>query len=635
MLSTLRKGVKSKVVKFFLFGLMVAAVAGLVMTDVGGFFRSGPPQDTVATIGRTKLRLPEFDNIVRNTVTQQGMDTKTAYEAGLIDRILQNEVNANVLLRNAAEYGLAVNDQHVAQQISQIVAPYAAQGMTARDALLRFLRTQNLSEAQFVQMVRGEMTHNLLLSALRLSAGVPSLAEARDLYRADHEKRDIAFVVLPHADIKDVDESNDDVLRVFYESGKARYAEPEMRAFTLAILTPESVQKELDVSDEELRALYESEKANLTTPERRTVEQAILSSEDEANDVVEKIKGGADLQKAVKDVAGSASGYTGSQTYQKDGLSAELAGAVFDTDKGAVASPVKTGLGWHVMVVKDILSPQTPSFESVRADLRADIMENRMGTQVYETANMIDDQLAGGMSLEDIAKDLSLEVKTFGLVTQDGMDANGKDKLGTLDSDKALVLDNVFATAEGEASPVFEISGGRFATVRVDQLEEASFRAYEDVRGELAKLWLADQREVLNKNRADKLAAALGADTDFDALAREYGARVQKLTLSRQAEAPAPLHMQTVGAFFNADKGSTVIQKQENAFIVGRVQEVHLPSNADIAKADLSQDVAMTQRLMEGEVGALYMDHLRRTYKVRVNDRLLQTTYGADPDQRY
>ena len=93
MLTAMRDGAHSKIIKFFLFGLLIMATGGMVFMDVGGFFRNGVGVNTIAKAGDESISSQEFDRAVQRVVSKQGMTAKQAYQFGLVEQILQQEIS--------------------------------------------------------------------------------------------------------------------------------------------------------------------------------------------------------------------------------------------------------------------------------------------------------------------------------------------------------------------------------------------------------------------------------------------------------------------------------------------------------------------------------------------------------------
>jgi len=478
LLNKLREGAKGGITKFILFGFMVLAVGGLVFTDVGGFFRDGVARGSVARIGKEQITAVSFDDTVQRALYAQQIDAPTAMRLGLIDRILSAEISGRLLTGAAYELGIQVGDDTVTAQVDDLVTPMVTGDMSKKEVLRRILMNQGMSEQQFVGQLRRDMATTILRNALQSGTSMTPPLEARDLYQYQNEKRTVKALVLPHKSIKDYKEPADEVLLPFYQAGQERYAIPESRRFSMVVVTSDDVKKNLSVPDEELKTIYEDNVDSFRVPERRVMEQAVFSDGAKAATAVEKFAKKASLKSVVKSTTGSTDAYLGTETFQQDGLTKEIAAVAFVADKGALVGPIQTQLGWHVLVIKDILPPATQSFAEVKATLKKEILEDKLADTLYEAAAQIDDRLASGDSLDSVAKAMNLKLKSYGPVREDGSTPDDKEGLKGYDADRGSIMETVFILTEGESAPVMELSNGGYAVLRTDTVNLKAYTPF-------------------------------------------------------------------------------------------------------------------------------------------------------------
>lgn len=256
VLQKMRGGPGGTVVKSVLLSFLFMAVAGLVMTDVQGFFRGGLQMDTVAKGGGIRVSTQEFDQTVRRVLASQGMSAQDAYRLGLIDQILQSEVQTRLLVKEARDLGLVVGDEAVKEQISKIAAPLAQGGRSVSESLQMVLRSQGISENQFIAGVREEMAIGILRDALVSGAGAVSDEMAQAMYQSEKETRAIEAVVLSASTVKGLQQPTDDNLKVYYDANKLAYATPETRTATYAFFSEASLPDNVAITDEELKVAY-------------------------------------------------------------------------------------------------------------------------------------------------------------------------------------------------------------------------------------------------------------------------------------------------------------------------------------------------------------------------------------------
>lgn len=629
MLTAMRDGTHSKVIKYVLFTFLMLAMLGMVLMDVGGFFRSGGVGSTVvAKSGQDKIGMTEFDNIVRRTLSRQGLSAQDAYRFGLIDQILKSQIASSMLSRAAYDMGFYVGDAEVAKQINTMIDPLLKQqpGATRKDILRSFLRAQGIGEHEFISTLRRGIMQSLLQSTIQTAAFVPSPQEVAALYTYNNESRAVEGIVLTDSSVKEVENAPDDILLALYDAAKGlRYSIPETRTLTVATMGEAAVRDAIAISDEDLRKEYDANIASYTSPERRAVQQAVMKDEESARKILEAVQGGKTLKEA------SGKDYQGEQTYERSGLAEDIAAAVFDAEMNSAVGPFKSPLGWSVMVVAKALPSEVKPFEKVKDDIRKGLLQTRLADEMFNTANAIDDRLAGGEALEDIAKDMNLKLEKIGPVRQDGSTPDKHDAMKAFEKDRDYILKSAFEINEGESAPVMELKDGRYATVRVDAITPASFRPFEEVKEELRKQWDTDQKAAANRTRAQKLQQEIAAGTKtLSAAAGEFGLSVQTISVKRSGEPPKGLSAQTIPPLFEAIEGEAVMAPVPGGILIGRIKTVSLPDPAKAPEKDMKEIADTLAKNAKDEMIGVYMQALEKKSAVKINRNLLDRMYGPE-----
>lgn len=632
MLMAMHESAKKGIVKFLIFGVMGFAVFGLLLMDVGGFFRGGVPRNTVAEVAGKEITINEFDNMLRRVLAQQGLNVETAYQLNFIERILNSEINNYLLQKAARDTGIHVGDEIVTAQIAQIIAPYRARGLSAEAALSSLLRSYNMTESAFVETIRSEIGNTILREAIQQGGAVVIPQEAVDMYQARHEQREISAVILPHSRIKDITEPEDEVLLPLYQAAKNRYIIPETREITVAFLNQKTIEDKYAISDEELQEIYEDEIASYQVPERRVLKQAILDSESDARQVLEEAIKVNDLEKSVIAITESSDAYMGEEEYEEQGLVEDISDQAFKADPESYIGPVSTPLGWHVLYVKEILPPETLPFEEVREDLERDIMQLRLMDRIYEVANEIDDQLAAGIVLEEVIEQYDLQTRSFGPVREDGSTPDDKEGMEGLKAEiRDLILETAFALLEGEVSPVAELPDGRFMTVRLDKIKPHSFQPFEDVKEEIAVQWQGAKKAAENKIRANELLNRLrNGNMTFQEASVETGYNLKKITLDKgaQVDEKEPLSRRNRENIFLLDPGIYFLEETIDSIVIGKVNSIKVPDQKDIPEDEIQAIMSQESRNNRDIALSQYLIKLQSKYPVKVNRALIDTTYG-------
>lgn len=636
MLNAMRDGAQSKIIKFVLFGFLVMAVGGMALMDVGGFFRNGVGNNNVVRIGGDSISSMQFDQTMRRVLSQQGMQPKEAYEFGMVDQILQAEINQRLMTQAAYDMGIYAGDATVARQIGSLIDPLMKSQPNAqrRDILQTILRAQGMTEQDLVNTLRQGMMNTVLQSTIQMATTIPSRAEALNLYQVQNETRDVKAFFLSNDSVKDVEDAQEEVLKAFYEAGKSsRHVIPETRSFTIAVLTEKNLSSGASVTDEELEKEYQKAIKSYTLPERRELVQAILDNQAAAEKVAAAVRDDKQsLRDAVKTVTGKTAAYQDETVFAREGLVKAMGDAAFTAELNTVSAPVQTPLGWHVFVVTEILPEAARPFAEVKDSMRKDLAEGRLSEQLFETANAIDDRLAGGEDINAIAKEMNLSVTKIGPVGEDGSTPDKRDALKDFEKDRAYILQTVFELSEGESAPVLEISGGRYAAIHVDTVKERSFEPYEAVKADLKKSWIGDQKASLNRTRAQKIQQEIAAGSKtLTQGAAEFDAKIEDFAkLKRTGDAPKSIGKDGQAVLFAGVEGETLLVPVANGYMIATVTSVALPDRAKITDKDLETLTGSIADATPNEFMQAYLQYLQNKEKVKVNRHLLDMMYGPE-----
>ena len=132
--------------------------------------------------------------------------------------------------------------------------------------------------------------------------------------------------------------------------------------------------KDKPIADEELKKRFEQEIENTNKTEYK-VRHILVKTEDEAKDVVSRLKAGMKFDQLAKtrsiDAESAKRGGDLGWINQGAGLVPEFFNAVTILKKGSTSDPVKSEFGWHLIKVDDTRPLKLPSYAEFMADPRA------------------------------------------------------------------------------------------------------------------------------------------------------------------------------------------------------------------------------------------------------------------------
>lgn len=626
VMEALRKGAAGGLGKFILMGFMALAVGGLVLMDMGGFFRGGVSNSDIVKIGRQSISTFAFDRTVRRHLGQVGIGPEQAYQMGYIDRILRSEISSAVLGKAARDSGISISDKLAATQINDMVAPMAGPDGDVKATLDRILMNQGLSEGAFVAGLKSDMANNFLAGSLSGGFSFVSESVAKDLFRAKNEKRDISYVNFPHDDVRDVIAPTEEQLGTLYEAGKERFSSPETRNLKIIVLNTEELKKRLDVSEAVLKQRYESERDFYAVNESWTLDQALLDSDEQAQAVYEAVQKGQSVEASVKQVTGNATAYLGEKQFDQGNLPENLKDVVVEVkERDQVLSPVSSALGTYVVKITGHTPAGVQPFEKVRAEIEKDVVETQLIDQMYDQANLVEDLLASGTPLDEVIAQADVDVFEIQDIS---VYENPQAKFKGLENLQQELIKTGFEFAEGETSPMQEMSDGRFVAVHVEAIKPKTYTPFEDIKDELVAKWTEDQKRLSNRMRVKQ---ALGDGQNFDvksfAKANNKSVKTLKGIAGNKADEKNTLPMNAVQSLFVADMNAPLIIDTQDGYAVAVVDDVKWPETIDQNAFDAFK--AELARAQQDEIMTVFLNGKRDEYGVKVNQRALERMYGG------
>jgi peptidyl-prolyl cis-trans isomerase D len=303
----------------------------------------------------------------------------------------------------------------------------------------------------------------------------------------------------------------------------------------------------------------------------------------------------------------------------------DMAESVFKLDVGDVSAPIESDFGWHLVRVNEILPGLDPSFEEVREELAQDQLMRGAVDAMIALANQLDDELAGGASLEEAARILNLAIQQVAAV-----DSRSGDKLEELPSaDQFAEL--AFNTAAGEESLLTEMPDGGFLIVRVNSITSAATRPLEEVRDQVVERWRQGERDKATLETAEALAQRVRDGETLSAVAEAEGLELQTAgPLDRLGrKAPSSVSRELAGELFQIGAGQVTVAKAPDGYLVAQLTEIQAadPGADEDTVAALQDNLASA---LGNDLMASFSADLSRAYGATVDQRLVDQVLAGN-----
>jgi peptidyl-prolyl cis-trans isomerase D len=506
---------KGKASNFFVWVillLLIVGLAGFGATNFGGSVQSvGRVGDTEIEINRYAL---EMQQELRAMAAQQGRTVPMveATELGLPQAVLGRVVGQAAMEDEAASRGLSVGDEAVSEQILAIPAFQGVDGNFDRQAYQFTLESSGLTVAEFEERIRTETAANLVQSAVAAGVILPPVFTER-LYAYAREARNVTWARLGPEDLETiVPEPTEEELVAFHEANPELFTAPETKAITYAWLTPDMLLATIAPDEDALRAVYDERIEEFVQPERRLVERLVFPDEAAA----QAAKAGIDAGEVDFEALVAERGLELPDVDLGDVTEAELGAAgaaIFALAEPGVAGPAPSSLGPALFRVNAILAPRNITFEEAREDLLPEVQMDRARRAISDMVDDLDDRLAGGATIEDMASETDMELGQIDF---------------TAETDEGIAAYASFREAAAAAQPddfaeIVEIPEGGVFALRVDEVRPPTLQPLDEVREAAVAAWKAEETERLMADEAGVVAESIRGGREMAAVRLPLG----------------------------------------------------------------------------------------------------------------
>ncbi|MDH3231357.1 MAG: peptidylprolyl isomerase, partial [Alphaproteobacteria bacterium] len=233
---------------------------------------------------------------------------------------------------------------------------------------------------------------------------------------------------------------------------------------------------------------------------------------------------------------------------------------------------------------------------------------------LYDLSRALEDELAGGATLEEAATALAVPLRRTALIDIGGAGVDGQ---AAADLPGGDFLDTAFLTESGEVSYVTQLPEGDYYILRVEAVVPSALRPLEEVRDAVADLWKADRRREAARARALAIVASVeGGGSLTDIAAAEGLAAKESKPFDRDGGGAESPHITPLLAsdIFKIRPGQAAMDESPEGFTVARLKAIEPadPSNPGELATVLANQ-------MIGDVLVQFNNGLRERFGVEVD----------------
>ncbi|HEY6918125.1 MAG TPA: SurA N-terminal domain-containing protein, partial [Tabrizicola sp.] len=611
------RGKAQEVAVWTLMGMLILGLGGFGVTS----FTGGKTQ--VAKVGAIEITTDDYARALQNQVAAlsqqfgQQLSTQEALAFGIDKQVLQSVISRAALDNEAGRLGLSVGDEVVAAEIMKMDSFKGASGSFDREAYRFALNSRRMTEAEFETNLRRDISRELMQGAIAGGFAAPKVM-TDTLYAWVAERRGFSMLRLTEADLATpVAEPTEAELKAHYDAHIDRFTKAEAKRITYAALLPEAIAKDQPVDEAALKKMYDDRISEFVVPERRIVERLVFPDQASADAAKAKLDAGTTFEALVAE-----RGLTLDAIDMGDMSKADLGAAgdaVFAAAEGTVAGPVMSDLGPALYRVNSILAAEETSFEDAREMLAGEMQTDAARRAISDRVESIDDLLAGGATLEDLAKDEGLTLATVDYVPGQQGDTTIEGYAAFRTAAEAVKSDD-FPEA-------IVLEDGGLVALRLDEIVPAAPIPFDEAKEKVTEDW-----------RKDAVAKALAARAAEIKTAIEGGAAIGSFgivdvtseTARNGTVAGAPDSL-LADVFKMAEGSVQVVEAPEFVAVVKLDKILPAATEGDEAKGLQESLVAQAQQAISSDAFAAFTASLTADAGITIDQAAINAVHTSLP----
>lgn len=580
-------------------GVLLALAATFVVFFGGGIgggggHGGGGNASSVLEVGDQNFTIHQVGREFNEAVTQisarsgQRIDNQTAINIGILDQTIARMASQALFEQAAQNLGVTASVAAASDAIRGLPQFQDPSGRFSRATFEASLAHQGLSESDFVNQVRVDLLRSQFIGTIQNAVATPSTL-SDTIYSRRAERRVADVVTVPLGVVSAIPNPTEPELAEFFSENKDAFRTPQFRTASLATLDIPALVQSIVIPDEEIAEEYEARLNDFEIPETRNVVQASLLTREDADRALQLIRDGKTLAEAAEDVSGLPPVDLG-QVRRSEIALPELANAAFALAANTVSDPVESTLGWHLVEVSNIVPGRTTPLSEASPSIREELAREQSVDRIFDVLNDVEDGLAGGASLEEIARDSNLDVSKIGSIARNGLTLSRT----PLDNPAmtAEILARLFDLNETGVSEVIENRTGGFSVVRLDGIDEPRIPELSEVRDLAIEAWKGEQLLVSAEMIASEITDRAKNGESLEALATEFGATFERTAAFDRSGEGATVALPLVGAIFDAQLDDIVEQSFGGGVAVSKLVDIQSASQSDPAREELARSIS-------------------------------------------
>ena len=495
----------------------------------------------------------------------------------LIEQALENITLKKAIISHAKKQGIIASDAEIAEILQTIDAFKNPQGNFDAHIFKKIMLAQGISLKRFQQNIGDGLIREIYTTPILSEFPLPK--KVADVFN-DFAFTEVSFTAYPvlysnlSNDIKKVSPPTHDQLQQIYKEKKDFLIHPALKDIEYVVFDSDSVKDKINISHDKITGFYEKNKDTLyTIPEKRKVLQIILDDKKKASKIYTKLSKSGNFKSATTKLGYKLDdidlGYVTSQDLANPALSK----IIFNNKIGTLTKPIQTDFGYVVCFIEAIQSKSVKNLQDVKAEIQENLFKKELSNYLSDIMPKIDDDLAGGASLEEITKNYGSKIITQENITETGdiYKVNPPQKLNPI-----IPIDDVNQYDVGDDIPVITNKDNQIIVMKITAHEPERTLTFAEAKPMLEQQDIATQKQTVLKNIIDEIKKA----SDKNKITKKYNIVPKTYSVKRSDSVPAEIYNSDFDkVIFASEKNQDFSHIEQNKAMLLIVNGIKAPTN--------------------------------------------------------
>jgi len=553
MLNIIRKNADSWMVKAVLWMIVFAFVATIFYSwGMGG--ASGGRGGVVATVDGSKIHYGEYDQSFNNLVDFYREQFKGQFSEEMVKTLdlkttaLDALIQKKLLLSEAEKQNIQVSEEELLDRVKSI--PTFQKGDKFSPNMYKnFLKYRRQTAKEFEENQREILAIEKMEKLIKSNVKV-SESDMQEVYQKENEKIKLKYISIPKDHFKPPADPSDAELSEYFEKNKQNFEIPEQVKVEYIKMAPKLVENEITIIDEDIQDFYDRNISKYEikkqfkahhilfrvappTNTEETVDPADVEkiAKAKAEEVLEKLKEGADFEKMAKEhsedkVSGNNGGDLGQ--FSEGVMVPEFEAAFTKIKVGEISDLVRTNFGFHIIRLDELKEGRLKPLAEVKESIIKELIEIKGRKRIRRMAKHIFKNSEADGDLKKAASEYKMETKTTDFISKT---THSLPDIGIVPE----FFNLVFSATDNKISKPLNLPENTFL-VKIVERKPAYIPEFSAVEKDVKDKFTIAKSEKFTKESLKALEQKLANDGNLENIAKDIKLEVQETPIFSAAD---------------------------------------------------------------------------------------------------